>query len=49
MLKLVKLYKKYSHKRNKSYVLKKMINVGVVGGKKVMHMYMFEMDEITLA
>jgi hypothetical protein len=26
-----------------------MINVGVVGGKKVMHMYMFEMDEITLA
>jgi len=27
-----------------------MINVGVVGQKKeVMHVYMFEMDEITLA
>lgn len=34
MLKLVKLYKKYNHERNKSYVLKKMINVGVVEEKR---------------
>jgi ribosomal protein S14 len=49
MLKLVKLYKKYSHKRNKSYI-KEDDKCWCCGGKKeVMHVYMFEMNEITLA